>query len=236
MAESRHDWEIIGARDPFFGVLTSPDFRLDQVDAATRQRFYASGDSDIETVLGWFDKDLGARPSAGTALDIGCGVGRLTHAIARHAASAIGYDISASMLRIAREAAPPNASFVREIPAGPFDWINSYIVFQHIPPAEGLALLSTALSRAAPGAFASIHLTAWNAAPPARSLLARLARWRNRRVQRQDGHDIGALIQMHTYNFSDVAKVFLAHGFSRMVLRHTDHGGHHGAWVIARRA
>jgi SAM-dependent methyltransferase len=236
MPDRKHDWEIIGARDPFFGVLTSPDFRLDQVDAATRQRFYASGDSEMQTVLGWFDTDLGARPAAGTALDIGCGVGRLTHAIARHVAHATGYDVSESMIRLAREGAPPNTRFTTELPAGPFDWINSYIVFQHIPPAEGLALLSKVLSRAAPGAFASIHFTAWNDAPSPRSLLARLTRWRTRRVQRQDGHDIGALIQMHAYNFSDVMKVFVTHGFGRLVLRHTDHGGHHGAWVIARRA
>lgn len=236
MSDRRHDWEIIGARDPFFGVLTSPDFRLDRVDAATRQRFYASGDSEMETVLGWFDRDLGARPSTGTALDIGCGVGRLTHAIARHMPNVIGYDVSDSMLRIARETAPPNASFVSELPAGPFNWVNSYIVFQHIPPEEGLALLSTALSHTSAGAFASIHITAWNDEPPSRSWLSRLVRWRNRRVQRQDGHDIGALIRMHAYNFSDVAKVFVANGFSRMVLRHTDHGGHHGAWIIARRA
>lgn len=236
MTERRHDWEIIGARDPFFGVLTSADFRLDKVDEATRRRFYASGETEIAMVLDWFEADVGERPGGGTALDIGCGVGRLTHAIAARVQTAAGYDVSESMLRIAREGAPANASFASELPSGPFDWINSFIVFQHIPPAEGLALLAMALDRAAPRAFASIHFTGWADAPPRQSLLARLTRWRNRRVQRQDGHDIGALIQMHAYNFSDVTRVFVRHGFTRLVLRHTDHGGHHGAWFIARRA
>src|SRR5690349_15799788 len=119
----KHDWEIIGARDPFFGVLTSSDFRLDKVDEATRRRFYASGESEMATVLDWFEADVGERPSGGAALDIGCGVGRLTHAIAAHVQNVTGYDVSESMLRIARETAPPNASFASELPAGPFDWI-----------------------------------------------------------------------------------------------------------------
>lgn len=46
---------------------------------------------------------------------------------------------------------------------------------------------------------------------------------------------MGALIQMRAYNFSDVTRVFVRHGFTRLALRHTDHGGHHGAWFIARR-
>lgn len=235
MTDRKHDWEIIGARDPFFGVLTSPDFRLDQIDPATRACFYESGESEMGNVLHWFDYDVSARPSTGIALDIGCGVGRLTYAMARHVPAVIGYDVSESMLRIAREAAPANATFTAELPAGPFDWINSFIAFQHIPPVEGLALLDTALSRAASGAFASIQVTIRDEAPPSGALLARLTRWRNRRVQRQDGHDIGALIQMYAYNLSEVIGIFVAHGFSRAVLRHTDHGGHKGVWIIARR-
>lgn len=125
MSDRRHDWEIIGARDPFFGALTSPDFRIDKVDAATRRRFYASGESEMATVLDWFEADVRERPSGGSAFAIGCGVGRLTHAIAAHLRSAAGYDLFESMLRFAREGAPANASFTSQLPPGPFSWINS---------------------------------------------------------------------------------------------------------------
>lgn len=88
------------------------------------------------------------------------------------------------------------------------------------------------LERAAPRASISIRVTGWADAPPPQSLLARHRRWRTPRVQREDGHDIGALIQMHAYSFSDVTRVFVRHGFKRLA---PDYGGHHGAWFIARR-
>jgi hypothetical protein len=40
---------------------------------------------------------------------------------------------------------------------------------------------------------------------------------------------------MHPDSFSDVAKVFAARGFDRLALRHTNHGGHHGACMIAQK-
>ncbi len=103
----------------------------------------------MATVLDWFGADVGERPSGGCALDIGCGAVRLTHAHAADVQNATGNDVSEAMLRIAREGAPANASLTGQLPPGPFDWINSYIAFQHIPPAEGLALLSRMLERAA---------------------------------------------------------------------------------------
>ena len=151
MAEGEeHDWEIIAQRDPYYGVLSSPAFRSGAITPEARQHFYATGDEDIARLLGWFDQDIAARPSSGRAVDIGCGVGRLTHAIAKIVPAVSGYDVAESMLAIARSEAPPNADFSTTLPPGPFSWINSYIVFQHIPPDEGLKLIDAALNRATP--------------------------------------------------------------------------------------
>ena len=144
----KHDWEIIGARDPYFGVVVSEEFRAGRMDEAARRKFYALGENDIASVLSWFDADLGARPSEGEALDIGCGVGRLAYAMAKLLPKVTGYDVSESMLKIAREHAPANLTLSSSLPPGPFSWINSFIVFQHIPPGEGLALLGQCLDRA----------------------------------------------------------------------------------------
>lgn len=231
-----HDWEIIASRDPFFGVLVDEDFRADRIDAAARQRFYDTGRDYVANVFEMFDAEFGAHPSEGAALDIGCGVGRLTYAMAGAMPTVVGYDIAESMVRIAREGAPPNATFATKLPEGPFHWINSFIVFQHIPPAEGLALLRAALDRLAPGGFASIQLTGWNTQPaPVQSLLDRIRRSRNLRIHRQPGRNVQPLIRMYDYNFSDVMRCFMDRGMSRLVLRHTAHGDHHGASVLARR-
>lgn len=235
--EVMHDWDIIAARDPFFGVLSADEYRAARIDAQAIQRFYESGDQDIQRVLEWFDADLGARPTEGTALDIGCGVGRLSHAMARVMPSVVGYDISEVMLRIARDTAPANLTLTHMLPPGPFDWINSYIVFQHIPPAEGLELLANCLDRAAPKAFLSVQLTGWRDGPPAPpgNLRRRFHLWRSLQRHRQAGQSAEQLIQMHDYSFSSVLKLITERGFSRIVLRQTVHGIHHGAWFLAQR-
>lgn len=231
-----HDWEIIASRDPFFGVLVDEGFRANRMDVAARERFYETGKSYVAEVFGMFDAEFGAHPTEGAALDIGCGVGRLTYAMAGAMPQVAGYDVADSMVRIARENAPPNATFATTLPDGPFSWINSFIVFQHIPPVEGLALLNSALDHLAPGGFVSIQITAWNTQPPpSQNLLDRVRRWRNLRIHRQAGRNVQPLIRMHDYNFSDVMRCFMDRGMSRLVLRHTAHGEHHGAWVLARR-
>lgn len=236
MAARPHDWEIIGSRDPWFGVLSSSEFRADQIDEDRRKRFYETGVKDIAHVLSMFDTDFGARPTAGTALDIGCGVGRLSYAIAQVMPQVAGYDVSDSMLQIARTYAPANLTLSSTLPSGVFSWINSYIVFQHIPPAEGLQLLKSCLAMASPGAFASIQITGWRDGGAPTKPLAGLRRKARMLLHRGEGMQVDPLIQMHDYNYSDVMRCFVEAGFDRVVLHHTYHAPHHGAWFIARKS
>jgi SAM-dependent methyltransferase len=234
--DEAHDWELVARRDPYFGVVSVEEFRSGKMTAETKRRFYESGETDIARVLGWFDADLGARPNAGCALDIGCGVGRLTSAIARVMPKVVGYDISETMVALARAEAPPNAEFATTLPDGPFSWLNSYIVFQHIPPAEGLKLLEACLARATPDCFLSIQITGWRDGPKAiRNPIARLRRWLIHQSVRNTDGPADKLIRMHDYDFSEVLRRVTAAGFERVVLRHTNHVGSHGAWIIARR-
>ncbi|HOY78860.1 MAG TPA: class I SAM-dependent methyltransferase [Hyphomonadaceae bacterium] len=236
MAARPHDWEIIGSRDPWFGVLSSSEFRADQIDEDKRKRFYETGVEDIAQVLAMFDTDFGARPSSGAALDIGCGVGRLSYALAQVMPQVAGYDVSESMLQIARTYAPANLKLSSNLPSGSFSWINSYIVFQHIPPAEGLKLLKSCLGMASPGAFASIQITGWRDGGTATRPLAGLRRKARMLLHRGKGMQVDPLIQMHDYNFSDVMKCFVEAGFDRVVLHPTYHAPHHGVWFIARKS
>ena len=34
-------WQKIGATDPYFGVLTHPEYRSDQIDANAKEAFYS---------------------------------------------------------------------------------------------------------------------------------------------------------------------------------------------------
>ena len=74
----------------------------------------------------------------GRGLDFGCGAGRLTFAMAKYAKEVVGVDVAEGMLRVARERIDVrkirNVELRTTLPAEQVDWINSLIVFQHIPP------------------------------------------------------------------------------------------------------
>ena len=79
------------------------------------------------------------------ALEIGCGPGRLMHALAQQFAEIHGVDVSDEMVELARENLRDiaNASVTRTngtdlsgFPGESFDFVYSFAVFQHIPSRE----------------------------------------------------------------------------------------------------
>ncbi len=77
------------------------------------------------------------------ALDFGCGVGRLTQALAAHFERVCGVDISPAMIQHARTYQGPEgrseflvneATDLRRFPDGRFDFVYSSITLQHMPP------------------------------------------------------------------------------------------------------
>jgi SAM-dependent methyltransferase len=230
MRDTDADWRKLGATQPYWGVLTHPDYRTENLTPERLEAFYASGRQYVDDVLDRFERLFGARP-AGSVLDFGCGAGRLTEAMAERTAQATGYDISPGMLDEARKRGGA-ALYVSELPAGPFEWVNSYIVLQHIPPVRGLALIEALLARVAPGGFASLHVTTWR--EPHLSPAA-APRWRRIARGLRAAPPVGQ-ISMYDYELSAVTRAFDQAGFGELGLVPTDHGGHHGAIVLGRRA
>jgi SAM-dependent methyltransferase len=154
----------------------------------------------------------------------------------RYAQRVTGYDISPGMLELAR-ARGGRATYVGELPDGPFDWINSFIVFQHIPPERGLAILEQLLARLAPGGVVSLHVTVWRERThewPAwtgwRRLAAPILKWRWRRRL-----PVGQIL-MFDYDLSAVVRRLNEAGVGDMRLMSTDHGGHHGVVILGRKS
>ena len=231
------DWEQLGRNDSYFGVLADPRFRSDVIDDAARAEFFASGEAEIDHQLAIQRSRFGPF-EPGSALDFGCGVGRLTRALANRTGRAVGVDVSPSMLAEARKGAHATATFRPDLPEGRFDWIVSIIVFQHIPPERGYGLLRNLLARAAPGAGLTLQLTVYRDLHHRHIAGGRLAL--GERIETLDTSAALAALPpgemvMFDYDLSVVMALVFEAGFADAVLVHTDHGGFHGVFIHGRR-
>jgi SAM-dependent methyltransferase len=234
MRDTDADWRRIGATQPYWGVLTQPTYRTENLTPEAVESFYASGRGDIAGLVEKLEQTTGVRPS-GRALDFGCGAGRLTEAMCAHAGEVTGYDISPGMLEKAR-ARGGRATYTDVLPDGPFDWLNSFIVFQHIPPERGMALMAELLTRLAPRGHVSLQVTIWREPhlEPARARgWRRLAAPLLRPLRRDP--PTGA-IHMYDYDLSAVVKLLNQAGVEELTLVSTDHGGHHGVIILGRKS
>jgi SAM-dependent methyltransferase len=134
----KRDWNLLGEVDPLWAVLSDPAMRDNRWDV---REFYRTGEQRISSLLSFISADLKFPLRTGTALDFGCGPGRLTSALSKRFAKCYGVDISPSMLAIARqhvkaefvEHSQPN---LRIFPNNSFDFICTFFVLQHQPSRE----------------------------------------------------------------------------------------------------
>ena len=127
------DWDDLAAVDPLWAVLSADGKRNGGWDL---YEFFATGEADVAAILATA-AELGRPARTGTALDFGCGVGRLTRALAGRFTTALGVDVSPRMVEQAHRlnTATTNTSFetADEPPAGPFDLVLANLVLQHLP-------------------------------------------------------------------------------------------------------
>ena len=132
MGQAR-DWDDLALVDPFWAVLAADDKRGGGWEPT---EFFATGEADVEEMLATAAQ-LGRPTRHERALDFGCGVGRLTRALARRFEEAVGIDVSERMLEHARRlnADTPNVTFASsdEPPPEPFDLVVANLVLQHLP-------------------------------------------------------------------------------------------------------
>ena len=133
----QQSWQALAETDPMWAVLSSPEKRGGKWDEA---EFYASGGQELAEEMRRV-RSLGLRLGDKKALDVGCGPGRITHALAGHFKEVVGYDISPQMLELARGTAWDNETFVLNetddlSPFGDesFDFVYCSKVLQHVDP------------------------------------------------------------------------------------------------------
>jgi SAM-dependent methyltransferase len=245
MRDTDRDWAIIAENEPFFGVLANEQFRRERLTQETIDDFYASGEADVDFACATLVRHVGASFPVERALDFGAGVGRLAFAMAQHARRVDAVDIAPGMRDVGRATALAkgiaNVAF-SEVPAyeNGYDWINSLIVFQHIPPARGYTLLADLLGRLASGGLVSLHFTVYRDARHTGEIErdldlfaydgSRVDVWRS-----FVGVGPGSM-SMYDYDLGRLMSIFVQHDVTSLWLEHTDHAGCHGAWLFGRRS
>lgn len=154
-------WRRWGERDPYYAVLLDRRHRRHRLDAQALARLYASGEDYVARLEAQFDA-IAADRSRRIVLDFGCGVGRLTLALARRYGSALGIDIAPGMLQAAQSQARAqgilNACFGEVLPGEKVDAVYAFSVLQHMEPAEAEATLAMLARLLAPGGVGMIHV------------------------------------------------------------------------------
>jgi SAM-dependent methyltransferase len=174
----KRDWESLAHKDALAAILT------DETKSGGRwdiPQFMATGDAEIETVLQHLAA-IGLQPDpSGAVLDFGCGVGRLTQALARRFPSCVGVDISQEMITRANAlnqyghcryvmSATPHLAFEDE----EFSFLYSNLVLQHVSRRFAVSYLREFIRVLAPGGVLVFGVQDSFATPDLSSSLTRL--------------------------------------------------------------
>jgi SAM-dependent methyltransferase len=140
-------FEKYGRDDPMYAVLTDHSRRAGRWDP---DEFFARGRQEIDAVMRYLEENA-LLPPLGRALDFGCGVGRLTQALASRFEHVTGVDISSTMIESARthdrhagrvEYVMNDVPSLARFPDRSFDLVYSTITLQHVPPVPALAYVA----------------------------------------------------------------------------------------------
>lgn len=132
-------WNRFGEEDPMWSILTQEDKKNNTWD---KDAFFENGAQKIDTLLKQ-SKRLNPNQSTESALDFGCGIGRLTQGLARHFNNVSGVDIAQSMIKLANEnnQFPDKCKYFLNsnndlalFHDQSFDFIISMITLQHMQP------------------------------------------------------------------------------------------------------
>ena len=178
LSEVQQYWDRQAHADPMWAILTDPAKAGGRWDA---DEFFATGVRDVgifmEQAAAW-GKPVARR----SALDFGCGIGRLSQALAEYFDRVYGVDISAKMIELARQHNQKGARVeyvcnpagdLSQFAEGSIDMVLSWITLQHMRPRYARRYIQEFLRVLAPG---GLLLFQYPSKPI--GLGVRLARWK----------------------------------------------------------
>lgn len=241
-------WERFGLENPYYGVLTDEKFRQENLTDELKAEFFESGRVHIEKVFAMALSHFGVMASRKSALDFGCGVGRIVIPLAQMFDHVTGVDISPAMLRAAEqncsERGIRNVDFVvsdDELSkvTDNFDFIHSFIVLQHIPVRRGDKIIKQLLDRLSHGGIVAIQFPFMHKASVIRKSISFLRKYfapfslLGNIVQGKRWNE--PFMQMNSYDVNGILMALSERGIKDVVLEVTDSGKFLSAFVFAKK-
>jgi SAM-dependent methyltransferase len=158
LSQLQQHWDALGRQDPLWAILTDPTRRGNRWDLA---EFFDTGRlaaAQIFERAAAFHVPLRRH----RALDFGCGVGRLTQAVAGYVDEVVGVDIAASMIELAHRYNTCGDRCVYQLNETPdlrrfgnasFDVVFTSCVLQHMEPRYSLNYIVELARVLAPGGY-----------------------------------------------------------------------------------
>ncbi len=242
-------WRIWAAKEPYYAVITDEKYLAANQSAEALEEFFASGESHLDAMLEHIQAKVDADFRPTRALDFGCGTGRVLLPLGKRCESAIGVDVSEEMLAEAQRNAQQRdklsniqllttAQFVADESVS-YDLLHSHIVFQHIRPKQGEALVAQLLQRLQPGGVSVLQFVYRWQAPVHRRLLTWL---KNRipgapalaRLLWSNPHLV-APMEMNSYSVNRLLFLHREQGMVDLHIKLSEHLGIHWVTIYARK-
>jgi ubiquinone/menaquinone biosynthesis C-methylase UbiE len=151
----KKNWNRFGETDPLWAILTHAGKKGNRWQF---DEFFCTGEAEVGVIMDYVHS-LGINLLRSKALDFGCGVGRLTQALANYFGEVDGVDIAPSMIRLAKRynRHPRNCKYylntradLRLFGDATFDFIYTNITLQHMEPRYTKAYLKEFLRLLSP--------------------------------------------------------------------------------------
>jgi ubiquinone/menaquinone biosynthesis C-methylase UbiE len=230
---SDDEWNTFGNKNPYFGVISEERMQKQNLNEQSMLEFWRSGQEYADAVFLNIKHHICPNFKPEKALDFGCGVGRLLFAFSTKCEHVTGVDVSSAMLQEAKRQAEKksiaNLSFIEssncdELRDSQFDFLHSYIVFQHIPVGRGNAILDKLLASLCSGGVGVLHFTFNNPKYRAWKIISKIPY--NKQIRNFiHGRPLDEpFMQMNEYDLNKILKKIKLQGVSTCYLEFTDHG------------
>lgn len=154
----------------------------------------------------------------------------------------VGVDVSPGMIKLARARAAElgikNVAFQSQIPDFAADWVNTFIVLQHIQPRRGYEIIAKLLDSVSVDGALSLHVTFYKDRNyPVDPLAGTQFYSFNGEASSMfsDSTSPSGAMMMFDYDMNKVLQMLYTRGFYEPIVQHVVHGGCHGARMFCRK-